>query len=80
MVNKNSHAGHQPQRTCVVCRNVKSKPELIRFILIGDQIVYDMLGRIQQRGHYVCNDNNCLQKLPVWLRKKRGRQVGKKGI
>ncbi|MBN1326499.1 MAG: YlxR family protein [Candidatus Cloacimonetes bacterium] len=64
----------------MICRSVKSKQELIRFIRIADQVIYDLSGKINQRGYYVCNDNNCLQKLPVWQRKKRGKQVGKKSI
>lgn len=69
MANRASKAGHEPERTCVVCRSKQQKKELFRFILWQDEVVFDLEKKIQARGYYVCDDNKCLQKIDKWLKR-----------
>jgi len=75
MSNRSSKAGHIPQRSCVICRSKAEKKELMRFILLDAEIVFDRNSILRKRGYYVCDLNNCLLKLDKWvsrmLRKKR---------
>ena len=49
---------HVPQRTCVACRKVRAKRELIRLVRISDgNIEVDTSGKKAGRGAYLC---------PVW--------------
>ena len=52
-----------PMRTCVACKTVKPKKELIRVVKFGDTISLDKTGKSNGRGAYVCNDENCIKKL-----------------
>lgn len=52
-----------PMRTCIACRTVKSKKELIRIVKNGEDISLDRTGRKNGRGAYICDDINCLNKL-----------------
>ncbi len=46
---------HIPQRTCVACRKVKPKRELIRLIRISDgSVECDTSGKRAGRGAYLC--------------------------
>jgi len=69
MPNRSSNAGHIPQRTCVVCRTKTDKKKLIRFVLLNSEIVFDLNCKIEKHGYYVCDDNNCLQKLEKRVKK-----------
>ncbi len=68
MPNKNSHADHLPQRTCVVCRSRKEVGDLLSFFVLPQGIVFDPRRRIQRRKNYVCPDALCLQGLDKWKR------------
>lgn len=70
MPNKVSRAGHIPERTCVICRKKQGKSELLRFVLLEDEVVIDLEKKIQARGYYVCDDNVCLLRIDKWLKKK----------
>jgi uncharacterized protein len=51
-----------PQRTCIGCREVKSKRELIRIVRTPDgSIVMDPSGKANGRGAYVCPRTDCFQ-------------------
>ena len=52
-----------PIRTCIACKTAKPKKELIRVVKFNDQIKLDLTGKLNGRGAYVCNDENCIQKL-----------------
>jgi len=52
-----------PLRMCVVCREGKPKKDLIRIVKNDDSVVLDRSGRASGRGAYVCNDEQCMQKL-----------------
>ncbi len=64
---KNTTAGvsshpikHTPQRTCVACRKVKNKQELIRLTCISaDSIEVDIAGKKAGRGAYLCPAQEC---------------------
>jgi len=46
---------HIPQRTCVACRTVKAKRELIRLVRISDgSVEVDTGGKRAGRGAYLC--------------------------
>lgn len=52
-----------PERTCIACRAVKQKSELLRVVKTpqGD-IQIDPTGKMNGRGAYVCNSVECMQK------------------
>ena len=51
---------HIPQRTCVACRKVKDKRELIRLVRVSDKIVeVDTKGKKPGRGVYLCRAQEC---------------------
>ena len=51
---------HQPQRTCAVCRTVRTKREMERIVRTVDGLaVMDPSGRLPGRGTYVCTDPTC---------------------
>ncbi len=51
---------HIPQRTCVACREVKAKRELIRLVRISDRSVQvDTSGKRAGRGAYLCRAQEC---------------------
>jgi len=53
-------AKHVPQRTCVACRKVKAKRELIRVVRISDNVVeVDLDGKKPGRGAYLCRAPGC---------------------
>lgn len=52
-----------PMRTCIACKSVKPKKELIRIVKTEGGIFLDKTGRKNGRGAYICNDENCLKKL-----------------
>jgi len=53
---------HIPQRTCVACRRVRPKPELVRLVLISDgNIEVDASGKKAGRGAYLCQSPQCWQ-------------------
>lgn len=50
---------HVPQRTCIGCRKVLSKRELIRIVRTPVGIVIDPTGKINGRGAYLHNIRSC---------------------
>ena len=49
-----------PQRTCVACRRVQAKRELIRLVRTSDgSIEVDTTGKRAGRGAYVCRSWEC---------------------
>ncbi len=50
-----------PERTCVGCRTVRPKMEMVRVVRQPDGTVdIDTGGKMPGRGAYVCPDVNCL--------------------
>jgi hypothetical protein len=51
-----------PQRTCVACREVKNKRDLIRIVRMPDgKVNIDPRGRLPGRGAYICSSPDCWQ-------------------
>ena len=51
-----------PMRTCVICRNVREKRDLLRIVRVpegGMQV--DPTGKKNGRGAYVCRNGECLK-------------------
>ncbi len=52
-----------PQRTCVACRSVKTKRELVRLVRTRQgYIEIDTTGKKEGRGAYICPDIICWDK------------------
>jgi predicted RNA-binding protein YlxR (DUF448 family) len=52
-----------PQRTCVACRRVRNKRELVRLVrAAGGDIEIDSTGKKEGRGAYICPDRACWEK------------------
>jgi predicted RNA-binding protein YlxR (DUF448 family) len=52
-----------PQRTCVACREVKDKRELVRLVRTPQgNIELDATGKKDGRGAYLCPTQECLEK------------------
>lgn len=49
---------HVPQRTCIVCRRVRGKRELVR-IVYTDRLEVDISGKKPGRGAYLCHQRTC---------------------
>ena len=53
-----------PRRTCVVCRRVRAKRELVRLARRSDgMIVVDRGARMPGRGAYLCDGPECAARL-----------------
>ena len=53
---------NEPQRSCLSCRTVKDKHELLRFVLAPDQtLVPDLQAKLPGRGAYTCLKESCLR-------------------
>lgn len=51
----------QPQRSCVGCREVKNKKEMLRMVrTTAGSVEYDPSGRKSGRGAYVCPAKVCI--------------------
>ena len=54
---------HIPQRTCVGCREVKNKRELVRVVRTPEgNIELDVSGKKNGRGAYICPTRDCWEK------------------
>lgn len=52
-----------PERTCIACRSVKPKNELIRIVRTPDgKVTIDLSGKVAGRGAYICDDEECIKK------------------
>jgi predicted RNA-binding protein YlxR (DUF448 family) len=51
---------HIPQRTCIACRTVRNKRELVRIVRTPENHVEaDPTGKKAGRGAYVCRQREC---------------------
>ena len=53
---------HVPKRTCLGCRQVKSKGELIRVVCRDGKLALDLTGTKPGRGSYICPSGSCWAK------------------
>jgi uncharacterized protein len=53
----------EPQRTCVGCRRVRDKGDLVRIARApGGPVLVDRTGDAEGRGAYVCPDPECIER------------------
>lgn len=53
-------AKHIPQRTCIACRTVRPKRELVRIVRITmSHVESDATGKKAGRGAYLCRQRDC---------------------
>jgi len=57
---------HVPVRTCVGCREVLSKKELVRIVRMSEGIMVDPTGKLNGRGAYLHSKKEC------WERARKG--------
>jgi predicted RNA-binding protein YlxR (DUF448 family) len=51
---------HVPRRTCIACRAVRSKRELVRVVRTPEgSVVVDETGKRNGRGAYLCRQRDC---------------------
>lgn len=53
---------HVPQRTCIGCRTVLAKKELVRIVRTSAGVQLDPSGKAAGRGAYVHNSRSCWEK------------------
>lgn len=52
-----------PERTCIGCREVKPKNELLRIVKDKENVIsIDLTGKKNGRGAYICASEECLDK------------------
>jgi predicted RNA-binding protein YlxR (DUF448 family) len=57
---------HVPQRTCVACREVLPKRQMVRIVRTADGVRVDLTGKLAGRGAYLHDRREC------WTRGLRG--------
>ena len=57
--NPSKRPKHIPQRTCVGCRKVLSKRELLRLVRTSSGVELDPTGKLSGRGVYLHNLRSC---------------------
>ena len=51
----------KPQRSCVSCRTVREKKDLLRVVVTPEgDVVYDPSGKMAGRGAYLCPNEECI--------------------
>ncbi|MEB2332834.1 MAG: YlxR family protein [Anaerolineaceae bacterium] len=53
---------HTPQRTCVGCREVLPKRQLIRIVRAAESVTVDASGRLAGRGAYLHDRRSCWER------------------
>ena len=54
---------NNPQRTCIACKSVKDKKDLIRIVRTKEgEPELDVTGRKNGRGAYICPNLSCFDK------------------
>lgn len=62
---------HQPQRSCVVCREKRDKRGLSRLVMVNNNLLIDISGKMTGRGAYLCSNPAC------WAMATAGSQVSR---
>jgi predicted RNA-binding protein YlxR (DUF448 family) len=60
------HMKHVPQRTCVACREVLPKRQMVRIVRTAEGVRVDSTGKLAGRGAYLHDRREC------WARGLRG--------
>ena len=56
---QSSRPKHVPQRTCIGCREIRPKRELIRVVRTESGVEIDPTGKKSGRGTYLCKTKSC---------------------
>ena len=56
---QSSKPKHVPQRTCIGCREIRPKRELIRIVRTESGVEIDPTGKRSGRGTYLCKTKSC---------------------
>ncbi len=68
---------HVPQRTCVGCRKIRPKREMVRIVRTPDQgVAIDPSGKASGRGAYLCRERTCWEKALSEKRLEHALQTG----
>ena len=51
-----------PKRTCLGCRRVLEKEDIVRFVSMNGVLTLDIRGILPGRGAYLCRDLSCVEK------------------
>lgn len=62
MAKKGRRGKHIPQRTCVGCREVTAKRDLLRLVSSPEGVLPDPSGKMDGRGAYVHANQDCLKR------------------
>lgn len=52
-----------PERMCIVCKANKPKKDLIRIVKVEEKFILDKTGKLNGRGCYICNNQECINNL-----------------
>ncbi len=53
---------HVPQRTCVGCRDVLPKRQMVRIVRTADGVKVDLTGKLAGRGAYLHDRRECWER------------------
>ncbi len=56
------HVKHIPQRTCVGCRTVMPKRQMIRLVRTTEGVLVDPTGKLAGRGAYLHDHRECWER------------------
>jgi predicted RNA-binding protein YlxR (DUF448 family) len=60
---------HVPQRTCIACRTVRPKRDLVRVVRTPEgAVLVDETGKLSGRGAYLCRQRDCWE---IAMKRKR---------
>jgi len=76
MPNRSSKAGHQPLRSCVVCKKKVDQKSLLNFFIMDCGIVFDPKRILAGRKNYLCAAQECFAGLEKWQKKHQKRKSG----
>jgi predicted RNA-binding protein YlxR (DUF448 family) len=55
---------HIPQRTCIACRAVRAKRDLVRIVRTNEnRVEADLTGKKAGRGAYLCRQRECWEEI-----------------
>ncbi len=53
---------HQPERTCIGCRSVRKKDDVIRIVAGPNGVLIDYREKLEGRAAYICPRYDCIEK------------------
>jgi predicted RNA-binding protein YlxR (DUF448 family) len=66
LADASSHGKRRPERSCIACRQSRSKRELIRIVREPTgSVSVDTTGKLSGRGAYICALSDCLEQSTI---------------